>query len=721
MKTHNVTLSLLTVMLCYCSANAQVVNDTITNTGLNELVITKESKSQKESRQPIRATVLDVKALKQQPSSVIELMNRTVGVRVRQTGGLGAKANLMLNGFEGNAIKYFRDGIPMDYLGNAFSFAIVPPTMIDRIEIYKGVVPVSLGSDALGGAVNIVTKEPEANRSVDVSYQIGSYNTHRGTLNAYFQNEKIGLFGGINSFINYSDNDYKVMVPFTDPETAKMRKEKHRLFHNRFSNGFGEFYAGVKNKSWADELKLTVTSFYLNKDHNYGMTMNYPFGGVTSNINSVVPTLRYRKGFFDYRLKVDQFFVYNTLHSSFNDTKEGFYDWKGNFTPVASKRGETTSSGSIKKLRYYNFISRTNLSYKLNSGFIELNTVYNSSTRRGSDPYGEVFPFSRIDMLKRSVVFQKWITGLNWRLYLLDDNLSNDFAVKYYYLKTEGFESSHGDTQIEQKKSKTKGNWGFSESIKYQISDRIYARASAELAIRLPEQEEFFGDGTFTKTNFSLKPERSFNYNLGVNYNNKKNFSSEVNVFYRRTHDLIMLLNSGVFGAYENVEKVKGLGVEIDANYSPLPWLRLSGNATYQDFRLYDRQDKTYEKSRLRNTPYFFANLGLRTFHKDVFKKGDSFSFFWNYSFVRAYYLDFIPKEFEPSGFLGLWGKAGIKAEDYVIPDQNLHSTGVVWAYSPKLSFGLEAKNIFNTEIFDNYKIQNEGFSLHFKVNISFN
>lgn len=147
--------------------------------------------------------------------------------------------------------------------------------------------------------------------------------------------------------------------------------------------------------------------------------------------------------------------------------------------------------------------------------------------------------------------------------------------------------------------------------------------------------------------------------------------------------------------------------------------MRLSGNVTYQDFRLYDKEDKTYEGSRLRNTPYFFANLGLRTSHDNVFKAGDKFSFYYNYSFVKAYYLDFIPKEFEPSGFLGLWGKAQVNAEAYVIPDQNLHSTGVVWSYSPKLSFGLEAKNLFNSEIFDNYKIQNEGFSLHFKVNMS--
>lgn len=109
MKIPYLTLSLIAV-LSFNSKSVFAQQDTLQNTGLNEVIIQRETKAEKESRQPIRATVLDVKAMKQQPSSVIELMNRTVGVRVRQTGGLGNATNLMLNGFEGKAIKYFKDG-----------------------------------------------------------------------------------------------------------------------------------------------------------------------------------------------------------------------------------------------------------------------------------------------------------------------------------------------------------------------------------------------------------------------------------------------------------------------------------------------------------------------------------------------------------------------------------------------------------------------------------
>lgn len=686
---------------------------------LGEVILEKTNLSEKVSKQPIRANVLDMKNLRDQSSSVIDLMNRTTGVRVKQDGGLGTRANIILNGFQGNSIKYFRDGIPMDYLGNAFNFSIVPPNSIDRIEIYKGIVPVELGADALGGAVNIVTRVPEKSNSADLSYQIGSFNTHRFTANLYNRNDKNGWYNGLNFFYNYSDNDYKVDVPVNDSETANSKIETHRLFHNKFNNAFGEVYTGLRNKTWADDIRFTVTAFTLSKDRNYGLTMNYPFGAVTTEMYSIIPTLRYQKKFLNDRLKFDQFFVYNNLHTKFTDVAKGYYDWYGQFHEVAARNGESTMNGSLQKLKFSNFVSRTNLNYALNDySSLELNSTYSSTNRTGSDPYGDKFPVSGLDLLSAKNKYKKWVLGLGYRINLLDGKLVNDLAAKYYTLNTEGVEASRvSDTEGRRKKSINK--WGASEALKYQFNQNLFARLSGEVAVRLPEQEEFFGDGNFINSNFSLNPEKSYNVNLGVNYSKKNKFSYEANLFFRRTQDMILLVSTGIYGNYLNVSKVQGLGVEMDASYHFLPWLEVKGNFTYQDFRLVDQKDPTYEGSRLRNTPYFFANLNAYTHFKNVIKKGDQFSFYWNYGFVREYYLDYIPKAYEPKGFLGLTGSPKINVDAYTIPSQNLHSAGFTWKPSKTLGFGAEARNIFNSKIYDNYRIQNEGFNIHFKINVS--
>jgi outer membrane receptor protein involved in Fe transport len=239
---------------------------------------------------------------------------------------------------------------------------------------------------------------------------------------------------------------------------------------------------------------------------------------------------------------------------------------------------------------------------------------------------------------------------------------------------------------------------------------------SAEASTRLPEQDEIFGDGNLHVSNFELKPERSINGNLGYR-REKRHYSLELNSFYRVTHDLILNVPYNfLFNQHQNVDHVKGIGFEADAAFSVLEWLKVNGNFTYQDFRLFDTGNSTKENARLRNTPYFFANLGVNATRHTVLREGDRLHAYWYFNFVREYYLDNIPKDREADGFLGLWGKADFDAPN-IIPNQNTHTLGV--AYNPfgnSLTLGLQCKNIFNTDVFDNFRVQNAGRSFHCKL-----
>lgn len=88
-----------------------------------------------------------------------ELLGQSAGVRIRQNGGLGSSVNYNLNGMSGNAIRIFIDGIPISTYGSSFNLNSIPPALIDRIEVYKGVVPAHLADDALGGAINVILKK----------------------------------------------------------------------------------------------------------------------------------------------------------------------------------------------------------------------------------------------------------------------------------------------------------------------------------------------------------------------------------------------------------------------------------------------------------------------------------------------------------------------------------------------------------------------------------
>jgi outer membrane receptor protein involved in Fe transport len=682
---------------------------------LEEVTVVGKSETQLAKEQSIRAEVINTKLLATQPATMIELMNRSAGVRIRQTGGLGSTASLMVNGFQDRAIKYFKDGVPMDYLGAGFNFALVPVNMLDRIEIYKGVLPTSLGADALGGGINMVTKK-SFNRHAEASYEVASFNTHRASLNLFYKDTARHFFIGGDAFFNHSDNNYEVTVAVTDPELGNQKDDKVRLFHNKFTHYYAEIYGGIIDTKWADELRIGLIGFQLDRENQYGSRMTQPFGASTSTQYSLVPTLRYKKSFFDGRLQFDQFLVANTIHVEQVDTAKGTYDWYGRFYPSNGRRGEVSTRGSLSDVGFSYFTSRSNFTYDLNSyNRLELNVVYTKLSRKGSDPLGLTFATSGRDILSVPAYYNKVVTAAGLETKFLDGRLVNNLIGKYYHAETLATDGDYYGNELD--RDATNERWGVAEAVKFQLNQASLMRFSAEVATRLPEQDEIFGDGNLHVSNFELKPERSINANLGYRTEKYNRYSLELNTFYRITKDLILNVPYNfLYNQHQNVDQVKGIGFETDATASILKWLKINGNFTYQDFRLFDTGNSSKEGARLRNTPYFYANLGVTALRSSLLSDQDKLQMYWYLGFVREYYRDYIPKDREPDGFLGLWGKAQFDAPN-IIPNQTTHTAGVT--YFPKgdgLSIAVQCKNIFDADVYDNFRIQNAGRSFHLKL-----
>ena len=82
------------------------------------------SENKKIKQAAIRNIFIETRAVSSQAISLSDLMNRSTGIRVRQNGGLGSRPELSVNGFQGKAIKYFKDGIPLDYLGDGYNLSL---------------------------------------------------------------------------------------------------------------------------------------------------------------------------------------------------------------------------------------------------------------------------------------------------------------------------------------------------------------------------------------------------------------------------------------------------------------------------------------------------------------------------------------------------------------------------------------------------------------------
>lgn len=687
---------------------------------LDDVTVTGKTTTQQAAEQPIRAIVVDTRAVAGQPVTLAELMNRAPGIRIRQSGGLGNAVDVSVNGFQGNSVQYFRDGIPLEYLGGGYGINNVPVNLLQRTEVYKGVIPVSLGGDALGGAINLITAN-HLGTYLSASYEAASFNTHIGNVTFYHADKKNEKFIGFDAFYNYADNNYQADVEVVN-EQANLVPATVELFHNGYKHHFGEVYLGLKNKKWADEIRFSTAVYGIRRESQHPALMTNAYGAVTLQNKGIVPSVRYKKSVLDNRLSFDQFLSYSMVQRNRTDTVRGTYDWFGNFTPRTGNGIGESPNPSLSDIDLTNAISRSSVSYRINDTHrLDANVVFNYNRRIGNDPYGFRFNGTDIDILSREAVYQKTIAGLSWESKWFGERLTNQLSAKYFNFLSRGINAFlSNDTDLSKYTTATDDNWGLGNAVKYQINTRSFIRASAELTNRLPREEELFGNNDTRAPNFNLKPERSFNVNLGYRYE-ANTYSVEAGVFYRRTKGMILQVPiQSPFSQSQNLDSIRGYGFDIDLSYRLSKNIELTGNMTWQDNRMVDIGAPLYkwiEGTRLRNTPFFFANLGLTGNYSHLFRKNDALKPYIHYNFMREFYLTYIPRDKEPQGFLGIFGPSGVAINE-LVPDQSLISTGFNYIFpSGRIVLGAEVKNLANSKLYDYYKVQRPGRSIHFKIN----
>lgn len=687
---------------------------------VSEVTVVGKTETQQAREQAVRATVVDTRSVSTQASSLTELMNSNTGIRVRQNGGLGSRPDILINGFQGRSIKYFKDGIPLDFLGEGYNIASLPFEVLERVEVYKGVLPISLGADALGGAVNLISRR-NVGRSAIASYEVGSFNTHRAAFSWTYMPDHQRWATGADVFYTYSDNDYDALVSVPDPVTRNPEMRRLPLFHNAFRNVYVDWYASVINRSWADELKIGLSAFNLNREQQHPALMTDAYGAVEAKQHTIAPTVRYKNTLFDDRLTIDQFASYNILNTQRIDTLQGSYDWFGNFTPRTSLGESRLPSQSDVDEKQVT--ARTHIQYRLSEQTrLNFNYVFTQADRTGEDPLGPRLAGTDIDVLSLLSKYQKNVFGLSLTHFLWGNTLQNELMGKYYLYRAQGIQNVWYAVDItDADRRDQKGSyWGIADAIKWQINTESLARASVEWTYRLPERDELFGNNVFIVPNFDLTPERSLNINLGYRWQKSGTYTAEINGFFRNTEGMILLVPIQPPNAqYQNQEHVRGFGVDIDMAYHILPNLVANANATWQDMRLYGiqlSQDQWKNDARLRNTPYFFANAGLNWSKGDVFGIRDKISTYLNYNFMREFYLETIPRELEAGGFLGLSGSASVNS-NLIIPNQHLMTVGATYEFADnRIIAGLEARNLFNTDLYDYYRVQKAGRSFHLKL-----
>ena len=646
--------------------------------------------------------VLDVRPYHGQAFGLTELVNRVPGVRVRQDGGLGSEANISLNGLGGKQVKLFLDGIPLDYYGRGLGLNVLPVNLIERLEVYRGVTPVSLGADALGGALNVVTRQ-ERFSYTDASYEHSSFNTHRAGLSGRYVAPKTGLYVVGNGFYSASANDYRVRAEVVNEQGTPEARDVRR-FHDEFRSYLGRVEIGWQDRAWADRLGVSAFAAGLDRQLQHNVVMSQPYGAATYQETSAGTALTYQKTALLPGLDVTGYAGYTRVRGTFLDTTLNAYTWDGRVYTRRAQGGELTSSRSQLTLTAHTGVGRLGATYALTpQSRLVSNVLATGFRRRGTDPVAATY-FGQ-DYYQNPTTLSKLAAGLAYEHDWHEGRLGSSTALKYFGYRSQGFVID--DTRYQEARQ-ARRQLGANQLLRWQPGPQWLLKASYEYATRLPDEQELFGDGVLVRPSPALTPETSHNANLEARYT-RPCWSAAVGGFARRTDDVIWLRASQFFAQYQNLLAARTLGAEAEVRYAPAPVLSVALNATFQDMRNRSAPDRSgvvddrYYNARLPNLPYLFGNAEMQLTKADLGGAGRRLRWWWQASYVHEFFL--------------YWEVDGLRESKAIIPSQFVQNTGLSYALpAERLTLSLEAHNFLNTLAYDNFSAQRPGRSWHLKL-----
>ncbi len=115
-------------------------------------------------------------------ASLPDLLEREVGIQVRQFGGEGQRAEISIRGSAPSQVVVLLDGGRLNSAqSGAVDLSTIPLGLLERIEISRGAGSVEVGSDAVGGIVNLITRRPGAEPETRIGGEGGSFETYRAS------------------------------------------------------------------------------------------------------------------------------------------------------------------------------------------------------------------------------------------------------------------------------------------------------------------------------------------------------------------------------------------------------------------------------------------------------------------------------------------------------------------------------------------------------------
>ncbi|MDQ7246180.1 TonB-dependent receptor [Dongia sedimenti] len=306
---------------------------------LEPIVVTARKTKEDLKQVPQSITVVTPESLKLAPfdpgaaiarnSPNVQWVNRAIGSQffsIRGVSSLGTPVN-----YSDGTVAFSTDGVP-----NSMMSASNVLLDVNRVEVMRGPQGTLWGSNALGGAINVVTNQPDGTRDIHATGEIGANDYRMG---------EVVLGGNIitdtldgRMALRYGHQGGDVRSLYTDD------LDKRDL---------GAFRGGIRFTG-TDDTTVTLTGSYLRDEGNAPFYLlrdasRFPTSGTLTEPKSVTTqggtTLTVEHEFGAFRVTSVSAYQYNELDSKSDNADKLVYDQLG--FPAVSSRGHLDDKENI--------------------------------------------------------------------------------------------------------------------------------------------------------------------------------------------------------------------------------------------------------------------------------------------------------------------------------------------------------------------------------------
>ena len=550
---------------------------------MDEVVVTAQLRPKKVDNSIYKVSVINNLNIHQKAANNLsELLSTQLNFRVTQDGALGS--GLVLNGLKGEHIKILIDGVPVTGRMNGnIDLNQLNLNNVDHIEIVEGPMSVQYGSNALGGAINIITKENTRHpfiANIGSYYEsVGVYNFD-GNLSSSKGNHNFSITPGRNFFSGY-------------PRKEGIRTSLFRPKEQYFSDAY---YIYSKGKT---RLKIDGKVFHetvLQKG-----PLHFPAYGTA-----------FDSYFYTDRISGNASFKQKFSENSSLELSNSYavYNRKKNTYLNDLTRLEKVLSGDISSQdtsKFTNFMSRGAYSYEEGTERFGFQLGYDINLETGTgkrilDTEQEIGDYALFGIMNFQVLKKlEFQTGLRqaWNT-KYDAPFVPSLNIKYQALKSLGFRGS-------------------------------YVRG-----FRAPSLKELYLE--FVDINHNILPspdlqaETSHNFNLSSNYSfdfGNSFFNIDADGFYNEIENSIQLAvadpESLIYG-YVNLDGYNTSGGSLKFKYRLHPRFEFIAGTSATNHRYYNGEGEARRTEQAQSYE-FSSNLNY-----NLIRSGFSFSIFYKHS-----------------------------------------------------------------------------------------